>query len=222
VIGLILQARMSSKRFPGKVLKLIEGKPLIMHVIDQCRLAHSEGPIIVCTSTESSDNAIVEFCNSQNVDVYRGSLNDVYNRYLGCIEQFDLSAFGRICCDSPGISSDLVRLAVQTFKEKEQVDLVSNVCVRSFPVGQSVEIVNAETFFSKQFRLSSGFSEEHVTQTFYKDSARYNIFNIKNINVSDSVNWAVDEPRDLEKVSQLLQLNFSYDPSSISIDKWVN
>jgi len=220
MIGLILQARMNSNRFPGKVMERINGKPLISHVVNQCRLAYNEGPVIVCTSVERSDDEISNFCQANNIDIFRGPLEDVYSRYLGCIDCFGLSAFGRICCDSPGISVNLIQDGIKIYKEKKIVDLVSNVCVRTFPVGQSVEVVNAKTFASDFFRKSLGFSCEHVTQSFYRESKKYIIFNISTFDEKKSVNWAVDEVGDIERVSELLKIGFNYSETSIVVDKW--
>lgn len=220
MIGLILQARMSSKRLPGKVMTLINGKPLLQHVVNQCELSGISGPIIVCTSNEQSDNPIYEYCKNNNINVYRGPLDNVYERYLGCITSFKLSAFGRICCDSPGVSPSLIKLAVKTYELEKGVDLVSNVCLRSFPVGQSIEVVNAETFKSKLFQNSDGFSKEHVTQTFYSDPLSYNVVSIQNSVIDRCQSWGVDVPGDIERVSVLLNSGYSYDEQGVTVERW--
>lgn len=219
MIGLILQARMSSNRLPGKVMMKMNGKPLLQNVVEQCRLAYKDGPVIVCTSNDDSDDVIFDFCKNNNIDVFRGSLLNVYSRYVDCIKTFGLHAFGRVCCDSPGISPDLIQLALKTYNEND-VDLVSNVCVRSFPVGQSIEIVNVDSFVNDRFKKGEGFSEEHVTQMFYKNLKNYKIYNIKNLNPVESESWAVDNPGDFERVSELAKLGFSCDFTSVIVEKW--
>ena len=199
-------------------MSLINGKPLIAHVIDQCKAALSNGLVIVCTSVEVSDDPIYEYCKLHNVLVYRGPLNDVYRRYLGCIEQFGLTVFGRICCDSPGISSALIKAAIETYESIEKVDLVTNVLERTFPIGQSIEIVNCSVFQSQKFSLSHGFSVEHVTQSFYKDSDKFCIYNIKNMNPDRGVSWAVDEPADIIRVSNMLDAGYFFNKEKISIE----
>ena len=226
MIGLILQARMSSRRLPGKVMALLGDKPLLQHVVDQCKLAKISGPVVVCTSRESSDDPVHDYCKAHDIHVYRGALDNVYKRYLGCIEAFDLSAFGRICCDSPGISSHLIQLAVDTYQSHNQlqdtVDLVSNVCTRTFPVGQSIEIVNVKTFASEKFQQAQGFSQEHVTQTFYHNPLDYSVVSITKQLHDSEQNWGVDIPGDIERVALLLRNTgeYKYDKNTISMQKW--
>ncbi len=218
MIGLILQARMNSRRLPGKVMSLVNGAPLISHVISQCCRAYEGGPVIVCTSEEASDDPIFEYCQLNRIPVYRGSLNDVYARYVGCIDEFGLTAFGRICCDSPGISDELISLAINTYNSIQGVDLVTNVFERTFPVGQSIEIVNAETFKAAKFKSLDGFSKEHVTQTFYHNVTDFKICNIKNLTLERATVWAVDEPGDLQRVSELIKTGYKFDKKGVALE----
>jgi spore coat polysaccharide biosynthesis protein SpsF len=222
MIGLILQARMSSRRLPGKVLSQINGVPLIKYVVAQCQKAHTEGPTIVCTSIESDDTPVYEYCRDNGILVYRGSLNDVYDRFLHCIDEFQLSAFGRVCCDSPGISSVLISLALNEFNSRPTVDLVSNVCQRTFPVGQSVEIVKSDTFCSASYKQKKGFSKEHITQTFYYNPEDYKILNIRNLIPMNSESWAVDEPGDLERVSSMIKQGYMMDTDAVILEEWLH
>ena len=219
MIGLILQARMSSNRLPGKVMSLIDGKPLIFHVVSQCRAALVNGPVIVCTSVEESDDPLFEYCEANNILVFRGSLNDVYKRYVDCIDAFGLTAFGRICCDSPGISAALISYAIKLYREMGTADLVTNVHERTFPVGQSIEIVNATTFKSNKFYDAVGFSREHVTQSFYNQVGGFEIYNIKNLQPDRTDSWGVDEPGDIERVSALLKNGYSFDEKHLGVEK---
>lgn len=220
MIGLILQARMSSKRLPGKVLREINGAPLIWHVFEQCQKAYPEGPIIVCTSIEPEDTPLYEYCVENGIAVYRGPLHDVYSRFVGCIDEFQLSAFGRICCDSPGISSSLISIALNEFKARPTADLVSNVCQRTFPVGQSIEFVRSASFCASPYREKKGFSEEHVTQTFYHNPGCYEVFNIRNIDPDRYESWGVDEPGDLERVSSLIKQKYAIVTESVCVENW--
>ena len=220
MIGLILQARMSSRRLPGKVMSQIKGEPLIKHVVSRCRAAHATGPVIVCTSTGESDSPIYEYCVENEIDVFRGSLDDVYGRYLGCIERYQLTAFGRICCDSPGISPSLIHLALNEYRERGNADLVSNVCLRTYPVGQSIEIVNSKTFCSPEFSKEKGFCREHVTQSFYQSPEGYKIFNIRNLNPVASESWGVDEPGDIERLTNLIAHPYVLEEGAFVVEPW--
>jgi spore coat polysaccharide biosynthesis protein SpsF len=209
---------MSSTRLPGKVLHSINGKPLIAHVIERCNQVEHCGKVIVCTSTDITDDPLSDYCESIGAPVYRGPLDDVYERYKGCILENDLSAFGRICCDSPGISSQLISFAVSTYQRAKSCALVTNVYNRTFPVGQSIEVVNSLHFLSQQYRRGEGFSKEHVTQNFYRNPNAYAICSIEKFSDDRRTSWAVDVPEDLRIVKKLLNHEYLFNQEDVFVE----
>ena len=220
MIPLLLQARMTSKRFPGKVMANLNGTPLLSHVIKQCRKVSNCSDIIVCTSMEESDDIIYRYCADRNIKVFRGSLENVYQRFFDCLDEFNLGRFGRVCCDSPFISPELIELAIDQYLKIENVDLVSNVCERSFPIGQSIEIVRSECFKSREYADRKGFSSEHITQAFYNNKSHYNILNIKNFKRESEASWAIDTVDDLRNVEKWNDYNYSFNEANVICAKW--
>ena len=196
---------MNSSRFPNKVLKKINNKPLIEYLIDQVEFKNIDMPIIVATSLKKTDQEIVDYCTNHNLEFYRGDLLNVASRFYKIIKIYNLDFFVRVCADSPLLDGNLIKKAV-TFAEKD-IDIITNVMPRSFPKGQSVEVVNCKTFLSHYDKLTSKQDFEHVTRYFYKNSTSFNIINLKNDKDFSSVNLAVDTRKDFQKVSKII-LNF--------------
>src|SRR5712692_1849570 len=107
VLG-ILQARASSSRLPGKVLKPILGRPMLLHQLDRVRRAKSLDALVVATSTDASDDAIEELCAAEGVACFRGSLDDVLDRFYQAALPFNPRHIARLTGDCPLIDPDLV------------------------------------------------------------------------------------------------------------------
>lgn len=111
----IVQARMSSTRLPGKVLMSLAGKPVLQHVVGRLGHCTTISRVVVATSTDTSDDAIANWCRAQSVDHYRGSLNDVLDRYYKCAVQFGADVIVRITADCPAIDPTIVDEVVSNF-----------------------------------------------------------------------------------------------------------
>ncbi|MBP9864898.1 MAG: NTP transferase domain-containing protein [Candidatus Omnitrophica bacterium] len=192
----IVQARMSSKRLPGKVLKPVDGKPLLEYLLQRLEKADQLEKVMVITSVEESDNPIAEFCKNRGQLCYRGPLADVAGRFLEAVQHFKIASFVRINADSPMMDPRLVNQAVKLFDEKS-VDLVSNVFKRSFPKGQSVEVVKSQTLLAAYPRMTA-VDREHVTPFFYQHPEEFEIYNFEAPEHNyAAVNLSVDTPEDL-------------------------
>ena len=88
--AVIIQARMSSKRLPEKVLKSLNGKPLLEYIIEQIQHKNDKLPIVIATSKEDSDKKIVDYCNRKNISYHCGDLINVASRYIEIIKKYNL------------------------------------------------------------------------------------------------------------------------------------
>ena len=104
----IIQARMSSRRLPGKVLMKLAGKPMLWHIVERLKKCKLVNKIIVATSTEASDDSIEDFCRDKGIIIHRGSLNNVFERFIDIIEQHNYDFFVRVTGDCPLISSSFI------------------------------------------------------------------------------------------------------------------
>lgn len=208
-IKVFIQARMSSSRFPGKVLAPVNGKPMIWRVIERVRQEFDETVIVVATSEETSDDPLALYVQSLGIKVFRGSLEDVFGRFQACLQENPCDWFFRISADSPLLNSKILKL--MTSHIDESLDLITNVQKRTFPHGHSAELLNVKTFLKiKSSRLSDD-DREHVTKFYYANANEFRILNLENTDPHYAkLNFVVDTLDDLRRVEEL-EKNFQYD-----------
>lgn len=199
-VAVVIQARMSSERFPGKVLAPLAGKPVLAHLLERL----SRHRVIVATSTDLSDDPVADFCAERGTLCMRGPLEDVSARFAGVVAALGIDAFVRVSGDSPLLDPMLVDEGIALF-EKLRPDLATNVFPRTFPKGQSVEVVDARTFVATEPELTDTGDREHVTTFFYAHPNRFRIENFAADQPAPNVNLAVDTPDDLELLDALVR-----------------
>ena len=141
----IVQARMSSKRLPGKVLMKIQGKTLIERVVERVSESKYVTKIIVATSKHNTDIPLRKLCFNKKIECYASSLSNVAHRFYEVLEKYDSKSFLRINADSPFIDPQLIDKCLFKFNNTNS-DIVTNVFPRTFPKGQSVEIIKSSVF----------------------------------------------------------------------------
>jgi spore coat polysaccharide biosynthesis protein SpsF len=208
----LIQARYSSSRFPGKVLSKLGHRTLLGWVIERLRYCEKVSKLVVATSCHHSDDSIVELCRSANATVFRGSLHNVAERLGGAIERFQTDSFVRISADSPMIDPRLVDEAIDRF-ESGTYDLVTNVQKRTFPKGQSVEVLSVETFSKVIESLHDPYDKEHVTSFYYKNPKMFKISNIESQEDLGHLQLSVDTKEDFLIMQQLVE---RVDPSRVT------
>jgi spore coat polysaccharide biosynthesis protein SpsF len=195
----ILQARMSSTRLPGKVLAEVVGKPLLEHVVRRARQAQMLNQVVVATTTEPSDDALVRFCVENNIPCFRGQVNDVLDRYYQAALRFDADVIVRLTADCPLLDPLVIDKVVGLFSE-EKCDYASNVHPPTFPDGLDTEVFGMNVLRQawQEARLTS--EREHVTAYIWKRPKVFRLVNLRNEVDTSSLRWTVDELCDLEFV----------------------
>jgi spore coat polysaccharide biosynthesis protein SpsF len=196
-IGAIVQARMSSSRFPGKVVYPVMGKPMLQYLLESLQHCRTIDAVVVATSAERSDNPLAEFCWTYGIPCFRGSLQDVAQRFVGVLEQYQFDAFVRVSGDSPLLDHRIVESAAGMYREG-RFDLVTNVFERTFPKGQSVEAMSAEVFQRAYPLMRTDADREHVTPYFYTHAADFVIHNFESGGDYSRLQMSVDSPADMK------------------------
>jgi spore coat polysaccharide biosynthesis protein SpsF len=194
---------MSSRRLPCKVLAPIDGRPMLMYLLE--RLARGRGldGVSVATSDLASDDPIATFCGAHGIHCYRGELENVAARLLAAAERNNADAFVRISADSPLLDQALVTHAVELYRGAA-LDLVSNVVVRTFPKGQSVEVVNTASLRAALPLFDSVDESEHVTLHFYRNRKNFRVASFEAGGDLSNVGLSVDTAEDLACVRGLV------------------
>jgi len=199
----IIQARMSSKRLPGKTLIKINGKTVLERVINNIKLSKKIKKIIVATSTKNSDKAIIKICKKNNILFTTGPLENVALRFIITLKKFPCKSFLRITGDSPLINHKILDKMISLSKNKK-FDILTNTFPRTFPKGLSVEIINTSTF-KKYYKEFNKIEKEHITSFFYNNFKRFIIKNYKSKKNLSNINLSVDTKKDLINISRIIK-----------------
>jgi len=199
-----IQARMGSKRLPGKVLSDINGKPMLSLQIERIRRSRLIDNIIVATSNSKKDNKIVDFCLSENIDYFRGSEKDVIKRITELLKQKKVELHIEFYGDSPLIDPNLIDEHIAIFlKNSPKLDYLSNGIKTTYPPGSEFNIYKAQTLIEVEKSLRKDDPlREHVG---YNITRFANKYNIKSIDAPYWYNYPdiyleVDEEEDLKLI----------------------
>lgn len=218
-IALVIQARTSSSRFPEKVLSPLRGIPMLLWTINYCRKTNL--PLFVLTSTDKSDDQLIGMLDKNYVSYYRGSLENVVSRYLSFMKEHQVKKVVRISGDSPLINPDVILKVIAQDQELADADLTTNVFPRSFPKGQSVEVIPRKSLELLRDRNLSESDIEHVTPYFYANYKEFKINNLNNTEDLSSINLSVDTKEDLLRVDQFMALaSLNFSSSALSWEKF--
>ena len=200
--AIVVQARLQSSRLPGKVMREIAGRPLLEHLIDRINLDTIDWPLIISTSSLKYDDPICDFCSVKGIECFRGSHLNVASRYHEVCKKYNLDAFLRISADSPMMDGSLVSQFIGYWRPN--LDLLSNIHPRTYPKGQSLEIINSR-FYSEHFHdFDSDFDREHVTPYFYRNLKSVRFENITFEENLSQYSLAIDTPEELERFDRFV------------------
>ena len=201
----VIQARMSSTRLPGKVLREMAGSPMLELMLERVR-ADSDVPTIVATSTEPSDDPIEELCNALDVPIIRGPLHDVLSRFIQAIDTYQPEIVIRLTGDNPLTDAMAVQKGIDKFRafftggEREEAGISNHLADRTDPHGYAVEVLRADKMRWLAEQDLSDEEKEHVTLGFINRGI-YGSFHI--LEGGEDIRWTVDYPEDFEYMSKL-------------------
>ena len=175
--AIILQARLGSKRFPSKVLKKINGKTILEYTIKRLKKTKLSKNIIVVTTKREEDQKIIKVAKKTNCHTFRGSTNNVLNRYYKAAVYYKVKNIVRICSDCPLIDPKIIN-KVYFFYLKNNYDYVSNKIFPSYPPGMGVEILNFQSLKKANQLTKNSYDKEHVTAYIYKNPKKFKIKNV--------------------------------------------
>jgi spore coat polysaccharide biosynthesis protein SpsF len=197
----VVAARMGSRRLPGKVLAPLAGTPMLGLLLDRLARCTAVDGVALATSDAPSEDPIAAFAAQRGTTVVRGPLDDVAGRFLLTAAQLGASVLVRISGDSPLIDPALVDRAVRLLDD--DCDLVTNVRPRSFPPGQSVEVIRVAALAAAH-PLMDADEREHVTQRLYAPAEGLNIRHFAAVRDYGDLRLTIDTPEDLAFLSGLV------------------
>jgi len=202
----IVQARTSSTRLPGKVLKPLAGAPMILRQLERVSRAHSLDGVVVATSDDPSDDDLAAVLTNAGYAIVRGSLEDVLARFTVVVDRYEPDVVVRITADCPLISPSVIDLVVGRF-HSTTADYVSNTLQPTYPDGLDVEVMTAKALRQVASASSDLHEREHVTLGIYRRPEHFSVENVVDPSGDDnsSMRWTVDDPADYTFVSSIYE-----------------
>ncbi|HDZ73846.1 MAG TPA: spore coat protein [Aurantimonas coralicida] len=207
----IIQARASSRRLPGKVIKPILGKPMLARQIERIGRCTSFETLVLATSDHDADDAVATVGAECGVPVYRGSLDDVLDRFYQAAKPYQPSHVVRLTGDCP-LADWTVVDAVVRYAVEGDYDYASNTIKPTFPDGLDVEVATFAALATAWREATSPVDREHVMPFLHRQPERFRLGNFENGEDLSALRWTVDEPSDFAMVSAVYEALYPGNP----------
>jgi spore coat polysaccharide biosynthesis protein SpsF len=212
-IKAFIQARMGSTRLPGKVLKTVLGRPLLDFLVERLSQSREINDIVILTSNQPEDDKIALFCQEKNLSCFRGSEDDVLDRFYQAALQTNPEGIVRITSDCPLTDPDIIDQVIREFRQEyPKIDYVSNSMERTFPRGLDVEVFSFKAL-EKAFQNASRPEErEHVTVYLYRHPKQFHLKNVAHFPSLAHHRWTVDTIEDFTLIRLILENLYPRNP----------
>ena len=194
----IIQARMGSSRFPGKILERINGITILQSLFEQLKYSELIDNKIIATTENKEDDALVDFGNSEKIDIFRGSDIDVLDRYYQCAKTNSLENIVRITSDCPLIDPTIIDAVINQYKSGNY-DYVNNFSKTRCASGFEIEIFSFACI-EEAWKNAKNDEREHVTKYIYHNPNKFKIGNTSDEKSFKDLHLSVDTESDLELV----------------------
>jgi spore coat polysaccharide biosynthesis protein SpsF len=211
----IVQARMSSTRLPGKIMKTILGKTVLELQLERMSFSKNCGKIIVATSLNSNDDILESFCKEKNIELFRGDENDLLDRHFQCAIKYNAKLISKIPSDCPLIDARVIDEVFDYF-DTNQFDFVSNLHPATYPDGNDVEIFSIEALKRAHDEPSRPLEREHTTPYFWENPDKFSIGNYSwksGLDYAMSHRFTIDYQEDFDFIKVVFEELYPSNPN---------
>lgn len=178
-ILILVQARMTSSRFPGKVLKEIQGKPVLIHQLNRIAKIKTNAKLVVITSNQQSDDELVQVVKENGYEIFRGSMDDLLDRHYQAALFYGSEVVVKIPSDCPLIDPQVIDRVLEYFIGNQmKFDYVSNLHPATYPDGNDVEVMSFSALKNAWKHASKSLEREHTTPYFWENPDKFSIGNV--------------------------------------------
>ena len=200
----IIQARLGSTRLPGKVLLPLGQKTVLENVYDRVLSAKEIDQVIVATTIKSGDDRLAEFCKEKGIETFRGSENDLLDRYYQTAKKYGTEHIVRITADCPLIDPGIIhRAVIEHLDKKNDFTCTAFLNSETFPDGEDVDVFTFAALEEAWKNAKIPYQREHVTQYFTANTDKFKISNIEYKENLSSLRWTLDESSDYEFIKAI-------------------
>jgi spore coat polysaccharide biosynthesis protein SpsF len=200
----VVQARMGSTRLPGKVLRQLAGRTVLERVVRAARDSNVLDELVVATTEEPVDDAIVAECAAIGVPAHRGPVDDVLTRFLGVLDSHDSDTVLRFTADCPLLDPELIALAAKVFAAAPYVDYLSTSIARTLPRGLDVEVVRTDVLRSID-KLATEHHRTHVTSYIYSHPEDFTVLGLTMQPDLSHLRLTLDTPDDWRLIEAIIE-----------------
>lgn len=212
----IVQARMTSTRLPGKVLKEVMGRPLLSYQIERLKRIGNIDKIIIATTVNKEDDPLVSLCQKEGVSFFRGSENDVLDRYYQTAKKFDIKHIMRITADCPLIDPEICDKVVNRYFEAEADYIHTGL---TFAEGLDCELMSFKALERAWHEAGLKSEREHVTQYIQNHPELFKKMTVQNKTDDSKYRYTVDEREDFLVVKAIIQNLYDKDSAPFPADE---
>ena len=203
MICCIIQARTGSARLPKKVIQKIDNNLTVLdYVIGQVKYSQKIEKIIVATTDLIEDDLICKYANLQKIECFRGSSEDVLDRFYQCAKKYSAKTIVRITADNPLIDPNIIDKIIN---EYNKCDFITNTLERTFPYGTEVEVFSFVSLEKAWENAKKPSEREHVTPFIRNPKNKFVLKNIKNQKNISNFRYTVDKLEDLQLVKEIIK-----------------
>src|ERR1019366_8494151 len=201
----VVQARNGSTRFPRKVLADLDGRPMLVHILERLARAKTIDGIVVATTVGAVDDEIAALASAHGAGVTRGSEHDVLSRYVTADRDQAADVIVRITADCPLTDPEIVDMVVNT-RAEQNADYAANVEPPTCPEGYDVEVLTSACLFRVDREAVQPYEREHVTVRVREHLSDYRTALVAYTRDISWMRLTVDVPADLARIARLLEI----------------
>jgi spore coat polysaccharide biosynthesis protein SpsF len=212
----VIQARMGSSRFPGKIMQPLAGEPLLIRLVERVKASKYCGKIVIATTYKDVDDPVVELCKKNRILCFRGHPTDLLDRHLNVGKVFKADALIKIPSDCPLIDPAVIDKVIKFYLDSPfSFDYVSNLHPATYPDGNDVEIFSMESLEKAWEEAEKELEREHTTPYFWENPDKFKIGNITwetGWDYSMTHRWTIDYEEDFLFIKNIYDELYDINP----------
>jgi len=203
--ALIVFASMKTGRPAGKVLQDVGGQPFLKHLLQRLSLFKPVNHLIVATTQEEENDEIETFCRFQGFSCFRSDRETMADHYLNVMKSYSIDAAFKVSTFCPLIDLSILGRAFNEFQSKEEIDVVTNMQSKTFPVGQGVEVFTRDALEEALTKIKKKTDLANVTSYFYDNAKDFKIHNFESETDWSKIKMTVDTAKDMKAFEEILE-----------------
>jgi len=191
----IVQARVGSSRLNAKILKTLYDKALLEHIVERIKASRKVNTILIATTLAGSDDIVCELSKKMGVVFFRGSEENVLDRFYNAAKAYHADVIVRCTADDPFKDPEIIDHAIELLLNG-QYDYCSNTIEPTYPEGLDIEVFTMSALEKTYHEARLNSEKEHVTPYIWKNPSLFKIYNFKNDADLSALRWTIDYGND--------------------------